>query len=72
MQICKSSSVLYPCHHQAITANGKTYSALEVASEYFRSGADKISIGSDAVDQAETYRNSGGKLDGTSRCGAEV
>ena len=29
--------------------DGRTYSALEVASEYFRSGADKISIGSDAV-----------------------
>lgn len=29
--------------------NGRYYSALEVASEYFRSGADKISIGSDAV-----------------------
>jgi glutamine amidotransferase/cyclase len=29
--------------------NGRQYSALEVASEYFRSGADKISIGSDAV-----------------------
>lgn len=29
--------------------NGRRYSALEVASEYFRSGADKISIGSDAV-----------------------
>ncbi|MCW5213540.1 imidazole glycerol phosphate synthase subunit HisH, partial [Desulfobulbus sp. TB] len=29
--------------------NGKSYSALEVASEYFRSGADKVSIGSDAV-----------------------
>ncbi len=29
--------------------NGKYYSALEVAAEYFRSGADKISIGSDAV-----------------------
>ncbi len=28
---------------------GRHYSALEVASEYFRSGADKISIGSDAV-----------------------
>ncbi|MFP7755084.1 imidazole glycerol phosphate synthase subunit HisF [Thermodesulfobacteriota bacterium B35] len=28
---------------------GRRYSALEVASEYFRSGADKISIGSDAV-----------------------
>jgi glutamine amidotransferase/cyclase len=29
--------------------NGRTYTALEVAAEYFRSGADKISIGSDAV-----------------------
>ncbi len=29
--------------------NGRHYSALEVASAYFRSGADKISIGSDAV-----------------------
>ncbi|MCI5166316.1 MAG: imidazole glycerol phosphate synthase subunit HisF, partial [Candidatus Electrothrix sp. GM3_4] len=29
--------------------NGKFYSAFEVASEYFRSGADKVSIGSDAV-----------------------
>ncbi len=29
--------------------DGKFYSALNVASEYFRSGADKISIGSDAV-----------------------
>ncbi|RUM33491.1 MAG: imidazole glycerol phosphate synthase HisHF [Desulfobulbus sp.] len=29
--------------------NGKHSTALEVASEYFRSGADKISIGSDAV-----------------------
>jgi glutamine amidotransferase/cyclase len=29
--------------------NGKAYSALDVASAYFRSGADKISIGSDAV-----------------------
>ncbi|MBW2095273.1 MAG: imidazole glycerol phosphate synthase subunit HisH, partial [Deltaproteobacteria bacterium] len=28
--------------------NGRTYSALQVASEYFRSGADKVSIGSDA------------------------
>lgn len=28
---------------------GRKYSALDVASEYFRSGADKVSIGSDAV-----------------------
>lgn len=30
-------------------SHGRYYSSLEVASEYFRSGADKISIGSDAV-----------------------
>ncbi|KAK4491738.1 hypothetical protein RD792_002513 [Penstemon davidsonii] len=35
--------------------NGRHYSSLEVASEYFRSGADKISIGSDAVYAAEEY-----------------
>ncbi len=35
--------------------NGKYYSSLEVASEYFRSGADKISIGSDAVLIVEDY-----------------
>jgi hypothetical protein len=32
---------------------------LEVASEYFRSGADKISIGSDAVYAAEEYLKTG-------------
>ncbi|XVF60342.1 hypothetical protein PTKIN_Ptkin08bG0037400 [Pterospermum kingtungense] len=36
-------------------ANGRHYSSLEVAAEYFRSGADKISIGSDAVYAAEEY-----------------
>ncbi|KAJ9182639.1 hypothetical protein P3X46_006611 [Hevea brasiliensis] len=36
-------------------ANGRYYSSLEVASEYFRSGADKISIGSDAVYATEEY-----------------
>ncbi len=41
--------------------NGRSYSALEVASEYFRSGADKISIGSDAVAIVEAYRKSGRK-----------
>mmetsp|Transcript_3628 Transcript_3628/g.7651 ORF Transcript_3628/g.7651 Transcript_3628/m.7651 type:complete len:586 (-) Transcript_3628:211-1968(-) len=35
--------------------SGKTYSALEVASRYFRAGADKVSIGSDAVHAAEDY-----------------
>jgi glutamine amidotransferase/cyclase len=41
--------------------NGKTYSALKVATEYFRSGADKISIGSDAVRVVEAYLASGEK-----------
>jgi glutamine amidotransferase/cyclase len=35
--------------------DGREYSALEVAAEYFRSGADKVSIGSDAVLIAEAY-----------------
>eukprot|EP00906_Rhabdomonas_costata_P011459 RCo016332 len=39
--------------------NGTPHDALEVASEYFRSGADKVSIGSDAVLQAEEYIRSG-------------
>ncbi len=39
--------------------NGRHYSALEVAEEYFRSGADKISIGSDAVLIAEKYIKTG-------------
>ncbi|GAV89646.1 GATase domain-containing protein/His_biosynth domain-containing protein [Cephalotus follicularis] len=42
-------------------ANGRHYSSLEVASEYFRSGADKISIGSDAVYAAEEYIKTGVK-----------
>lgn len=36
-------------------SDGKFYSALDVASQYFRSGADKISIGSDAVYTVEEY-----------------
>ena len=40
--------------------NGRKYSALEVAAEYFRSGADKVSIGSDAVLISEAYLASGG------------
>jgi glutamine amidotransferase/cyclase len=39
--------------------DGRRYSALEVAAEYFRSGADKISIGSDAVSIAEAYCQTG-------------
>lgn len=40
--------------------------ALEVAQLYFRSGADKVSIGGEAVLAAEEYYNSGKKLSGTS------
>jgi glutamine amidotransferase/cyclase len=36
-------------------SNGVFHSALDVASEYFRSGADKISIGSDAVYTVEKF-----------------
>ncbi|KAG2244844.1 hypothetical protein Bca52824_093316 [Brassica carinata] len=42
-------------------ATGRYYSSLEVAAEYFRSGADKISIGSDAVYAAEEFIKSGVK-----------
>ena len=42
-------------------SNGKFSSALDVASEYFRSGADKISIGSDAVKIAEDFIKTGKK-----------
>ena len=38
--------------------NGRNYTALDVASKYFRSGADKVSIGSDAVYIAEAYLKS--------------
>jgi glutamine amidotransferase/cyclase len=40
-------------------SNGKHYSPLDVAAEYFRSGADKISIGSDAVYAVEEYLKAG-------------
>jgi|TARA_B100001540_G_scaffold114702_1_gene102765 glutamine amidotransferase/cyclase len=40
-------------------SNGKSYTALEVASAYFASGADKVSIGSDAVYVAEEWYASG-------------
>jgi glutamine amidotransferase/cyclase len=44
-----------------IDKDGRTYTALEVAAEYFRSGADKVSIGSDAVYIAEAYQKTGKK-----------
>ena len=47
-------------------ANGKHCSALDVAAEYFRSGADKVSIGSDAVYAAEEYLRTGQKSGQTS------
>lgn len=40
-------------------SDGKYYSALDVASSYFRSGADKVSIGSDAVYVTEKYLQDG-------------
>ena len=43
--------------------NGKFYSALDVASAYFRSGADKVSIGSDAVDIVEEHLRTGKKTE---------
>ncbi len=39
--------------------DGRRYSALQVAAEYFRSGADKVSIGSDAVLIVENYLKTG-------------
>lgn len=42
-------------------SNGRTYTALDVAAQYFRSGADKISIGSDAVTIVKAYLASGQK-----------
>lgn len=44
--------------------NGKLVPALEVATLYFKSGADKVSIGSDAVTAAEQYYSNGRKLSG--------
>jgi glutamine amidotransferase/cyclase len=46
--------------------SGQTWSALEVASRYFRAGADKVSIGSDAVHASESLISNGGKLSGES------
>lgn len=44
--------------------SGQTWSALEVATRYFRAGADKISLGSDAVHAAEEFIQNGGKKTG--------
>lgn len=45
---------------------GRFYSALDVADMYFRAGADKVSIGSDAVYAAERLHEMGGKADKSS------
>jgi glutamine amidotransferase/cyclase len=45
-------------------ATGQEVSALQVAKLYFESGADKVSIGSDAVAAAEEYYASGRRLSG--------
>ncbi|CAN8070510.1 unnamed protein product [Agarophyton chilense] len=47
-------------------AQGHSHSALDVAATYFRAGADKISVGSDAVYAAERFWKAGGVADGTS------
>jgi glutamine amidotransferase/cyclase len=47
-------------------SDGRYHSALDVASEYFRSGADKISIGSDAVYTVEQYLKTGRKTGASS------
>lgn len=47
-----------------VDPDGKKVSALEIATLYFKSGADKVSIGSDAVDAAEEYYARGKTLKG--------
>lgn len=47
-----------------VDVDGTKVSALEIATMYFKSGADKVSIGSDAVLAAEEYYSSGKVLFG--------
>lgn len=49
-----------------IDADGTKVPALQVATLYFKSGADKVSIGSDAVAVAEAYYQNDGKASGES------
>ncbi|CDO95633.1 unnamed protein product [Kluyveromyces dobzhanskii CBS 2104] len=49
-----------------VDVDGTKVPALEVAGMYFRSGADKVSIGTDAVFAAEKFYANGEKGDGTS------
>jgi imidazole glycerol-phosphate synthase len=48
-----------------VDTDGTKVPALDVATMYFKSGADKVSIGSDAVTAAENYYSSEKKLSGT-------
>lgn len=48
-----------------VDTDGTHISALDIATMYFKSGADKVSIGSDAVTAAEEYYARGSKLSGT-------
>ncbi|KAK9472611.1 uncharacterized protein V1510DRAFT_417217 [Dipodascopsis tothii] len=48
-----------------VDPDGTVIPALDVASQYFLSGADKVSIGSDAVTAAEEFYARGGVLAGT-------
>ncbi|KAL7623394.1 Histidine biosynthesis bifunctional protein hisB [Parahypoxylon ruwenzoriense] len=47
-----------------VDTDGTKVSALEIATMYFKSGADKVSIGSDAVLAAEEYHAGGRRLFG--------
>ena len=47
-----------------VDTDGTEVSALKVATLYFKSGADKVSIGSDAVTAAEEYLAKGRRLSG--------
>jgi len=47
-----------------VDVDGTKVSALDIATMYFKSGADKVSIGSDAVIAAEEYYKRGKVLDG--------
>ena len=49
-----------------IDPDGTPRSAVDVASAYFRAGADKVSIGSEAVSSVERLLERGGVADGTS------
>lgn len=50
----------------SVDPDGTKRSALEVAGAYFRAGADKVSIGSEAVYAVEKIRAGNGEGDGTS------